>query len=132
MKTASPQLFVPISQNDIKEYFASNSNERKDTNIGLLSFNFLKEGLHDTFSAEDLILCEACGAALNVHSKLQDANEEKMKNLWYCEFCNSANLVILKEIEKVKKSDPLYLMNKSQEVTNNIKELDSEIHGPLN
>ena len=115
MKTASPQLFVPILEKDIKDYFAANIiNERKDTNIGLLNFNFISSNLEDCLPKEELILCNNCGAALNFHSKIKEETEEKQKFLWVCEFCYCENFIQINENEKIKKADPLYLLQKEK------------------
>lgn len=111
MKTASPNFFVPIKPGQIKEYFASNVNERKDTNIGLISFSFLKEGAKAALNPADLLLCSHCTAALNFLSQIREEfNEEKTSQdyLWTCEFCGHENSVDISDNEKIKKSDPLY------------------------
>lgn len=111
METASPQVFIPITHPEIEDYFSKNNNERKDTNIGFITFNFLKEeNLESSLSLGDPIYCQTCGASINIYSNVRK-NPHDENSTWICAFCNNENhLLEFNEKEKPIINDPLYLI----------------------
>lgn len=125
MNTASPQLFIPINKSEIKEYFSQSNEERIDTNIAVITFNFLKENFEETLNYNKPYFCEECRAAMNFSSKIIENNDEKStkSHIWKCEFCDFVNFFDFEEKQKPDNKDPIYLLKdknakKEQEETN--------------
>lgn len=112
MNTASPQLFIPINKSEIQEYFSKSNEERVDTNIAVITFNFLKENFLEKLSCNKPYFCEECGAALNFSSKIMENNAEKptKHHIWKCEFCDFVNFFDFEHEEKPDSKDPIYLL----------------------
>lgn len=123
MQFASPQLFVPTTPAEIQNYFVQDINERQNTNIGFITFNFLKENFKDSlFSAKEPFICQKCGAAINLYSNIRES-EDNSKHLWPCEFCGHQNILHeFDENEKPITNNNVYLLKKFDKKKTNMAE----------
>ncbi len=109
MGMASSKMYVPSNENEQKNYFSQNPNDRKDTNIICIGFSILKEDHKNLIQNGDPILCSQCKVGFNCYSK-STYNEAQKARLWVCEFCDFNNFLQIDENEIPKKEDCLYLL----------------------
>ena len=110
---ASSKMYVPSNEQESKEYFSRNINDRKDTNIICIGFSILKQDPKNLIQNGDPILCCQCKVGFNCFSESSYKLPENAR-LWICEFCGFSNWLQIDENEIPKKEDCLYLLEPPQ------------------
>lgn len=95
-----------------------------DTNVFKIAFNTLSTNAE--IATGDPIFCKKCNAIFNVNSKFEERklepqqNDEIMqddeKQIWVCEFCNTANDVCIEEGEQPATKAVNYIIEASAQV----------------
>ena len=67
---------------------------------------------NEDFTTGDPIFCSKCSAAFNMYSHLEeDKTDDELKQVWTCEFCNSANNIVIDKSEMPDKDKDEFNLN---------------------
>lgn len=121
MGMASSKMYVPSNEQEAKEYFDKDYNDRKDTNIICIGFSILKQDPKSLIQNGDPILCSNCKVGFNCYSE-SIRKESQNTRLWICEFCGFNNSLQIDDNEIPKKDDCLYLLEPPQQKQGDIND----------